>query len=180
MNMSSVIKLFVLSLPLFLMISCASGDGNSEQQSAQQEEELDRAPDFEVTAISGESVSLEQSLENDKPMVVYFTASWCPTCAQNWPVLSKLYPEYEDRLSLVAISIDPTDTEDVMTELAEEEGFTYPSTAGNPDLMLEFGVESQATTVGVNRDGYIEFVRSNTALSEEEYRVLFDRLVNGQ
>ena len=48
-----------------------------------------------------------------------------------------------------------------------------------PDIMLAFGVDSQATTVGVNRDGYIEFKRSNTALSEEEYRELFDSLVAG-
>ncbi len=174
--MSSVLKSTILLLPFLFFISCTSE--NSDQQQANQQEEKDRAPDFQVTTIDGNTVSLQESLGNDKPMVVYFTASWCPTCAKNWPVLSKLYPEYKDDLSLVAISIDPTDTEDVMKELAEEEGFTYPSTAGNPDLMLEFGVESQATTVGVNRDGLIEFKRSNVALSEDEYRELFDRLVN--
>jgi len=175
--MSTLNKFTIFLLPILFITSCASGD--NEQQSAQVQEELDRAPEFQVTTISGETISLEQSLENDKPMVVYFTASWCPTCAKNWPVLSKLYPEYKDRLSMVSISIDPTDTEEVMKELAEKEGFTYPSTAGNPDLMLDFGVKSQATTVGVNREGLIEFKRSNVALSEEEYRNLFDGLING-
>lgn len=80
---------------------------------------------------------------------------------------------------MVSISIDPTDTEEVMKELAEKEGFTYPSMKGNPDVMLAFGVESQATTVGVNRDGFIEFKRRNIALIEEEYRELFDSLVAG-
>lgn len=175
--MSTLNKFTILLLPFLFFISCASGD--NEQQSAQVQEELDRAPEFEVTTISGETVSLQESLDNDKPMIVYFTASWCPTCAQNWPILSKLYPEYKDRLSMVSISIDPTDTEEVMKELAEKEGFTYPSTDGNPDLMLDFGVKSQATTVGVNREGLIEFKRSNVALSEEEYRELFERLING-
>lgn len=163
-------------MSLFLFASCASE--GSEQQ-ASQEPEKDRAPEFSVTTIDGETISLEESLSNDKPVVVYFTASWCPTCAKNWPVLSKLYPEYKDDLTLVSISIDPTDTEQVMKDLAEKEGITYPTTEGNPDVMLAFGVESQATTVGVNREGFIEFKRSNTALSEQEYRELFDSLVAG-
>ncbi|MEX0660464.1 MAG: TlpA disulfide reductase family protein [Balneolaceae bacterium] len=158
----------VLTIALFT--SCASD--NSEQQS-----DLTKAPDFEVTTISDETISLQQSLDDDKPLVVYFTASWCPTCAKNWPVLSELYPEYEDRLTMVAISIDPTDDLDVMTKLAEEKGFTFPSTVGHPEIMLDFGVEAQATTVGVNKEGYIEFMKKGVALNEAEYRELFDSLL---
>lgn len=169
-------SLFTIVIALFLFTSCAS-EGSDQQ--ANQQPDKDRAPNFSVTTIDGETISLQESMDNDKPVVVYFTASWCPTCAKNWPVLSKLYPEYKDDLTLVSISIDPTDTEEVMRELAEKEEFTYPTTDGKPDVMLAFGVNSQATTVGVNRDGYIEFKRSNTALSEEEYRELFDSLVAG-
>lgn len=177
MSISAIIKLSGLSILSFvLLMSCASE--NSEQQFAQQGDK-DRAPNFQVTTIDGETISLQESMDSGKPMVVYFTASWCPVCAKNWPVLSDLYPEYKDKLTLVSVSIDPTDTEEVMRNLAEEHNFTYPSTAGNPELMLEFGVESQATTVGVNREGYIEFKRSKTALSEQEYRDLFDSLVSG-
>lgn len=141
-------------------------------------EDLEKAPNFEVTTLDGNTVNLEKSLEEDKPMIVYFTASWCPTCAKNWPVFSELYPEYKDDLNFVSISIDPTDTKEVISNLVEEEGITYPSTWGHPDIMVDFGVKAQATTVGINREGYIEFVKSNTALSKEEYKALFDELVS--
>lgn len=154
-----------------LLSSCAS-DASDQQQTEQT-----KAPDFEVTTIDGETVSLQESLDNDKPVVIYFTASWCPVCAQNWPVLSEVYPEYEDELTLIAIGIDPTDDMEVMRNLAEEKGFKFPVTKGHPEIMLDFGVESQATTVGVNREGYIEFQKNKTALSAEEYRELFDSLV---
>ena len=111
-------------------------------------------------------------------MVVYFTASWCPICAKNWPVLSEVYPDYKDKLNLIAIGIDPTDTKEVMTKLAKEENFQFPTTWGHPQIMVDFGVESQATTVGVNRDGKIAFQKNKTALSEQEYRDLFDQLVS--
>lgn len=170
---------FVVILLLFVT-ACSSEESNSSEESMSNanDTELEKAPDFEVTTIEGDTVSLEQSIEEDKPMVVYFTASWCPICAKNWPVLSKLYPEYKDELNLVAIGIDPTDDEEVMRKLSEEEGFTFPVTKGLPDIMMDFGVESQATTVGINRDGFIAFQKNKTALTEEEYRELFDGLLN--
>jgi len=170
----SRIKLFLLLVSLMLIMNACSSN-QSEQANSQTEEE--QAPDFEVTTVSGETISLQSSLDEGKPVVIYFTASWCPICAQNWPVLSEVYPEFEDRLTLVAISIDPTDDIETIRSLAEEENFRFPATRGIPEIMLDYGVDSQATTVGVNRDGIIEFRRNKVALSADEYRELFTQLV---
>ena len=159
---------------IFLLASCAQ---NGETERSQASSDADKAPAFEVTTIDGQTISLEQSLADGKPVVVYFTASWCPTCARNWPAMSEVYPEYEDKLTMVAISIDPTDTEDVIRKLAEERGFTFPSTAGKPDIMVDFGVSGQATTVGVDRDGNIAFKKPGQALSADEFRELFSGLI---
>jgi len=174
MKPSRIKQLFFLLTSILLTISACSSE-QADQTDAQTEEE--QAPDFEVTTVDGETISLQSSLDEGKPVVIYFTASWCPICAQNWPVLSEVYPEFEDRLTLVAISIDPTDDEETIRSLAEEENFRFPATRGIPDIMLDYGVDSQATTVGVNRDGYIEFRRNKVALSADEYRELFTQLV---
>lgn len=179
--MYKVLNILIIALAFFLILNACSSEGSesSEAESSTQiNSELAKAPDFKVTTIDGETISLQKSMEENKPLVVYFTASWCPVCAKNWPVLSKLYPEYKEQLDLVAIGIDPTDDEEVMRKLSEEEGFTFPITKGQPDIMMDFGVESQATTVGINRDGTIAFQKNKTALSEEEYRDLFDELIN--
>lgn len=164
----------VLFITLLLVAGCAS----EKNESAEATSTAEQAPNFEVTTVSGQTISLQESLNNNKPVVIYFTASWCPICAQNWPTLSEVYPEYEDQLTLVAIGIDPTDDEETMRQLAEEEGFTFPVTRGIPQIMLDYGVESQATTVGVNREGEIAFRKNKMALSADEYRELFDQLVN--
>jgi len=173
-------KLITGVITVFTLFIIAAGCSSEQAESSSEEntEELKKAPNFEIATIEGDTVSLQKSMEENKPLVVYFTASWCPICAKNWPVLSKLYPEYKDRLNLVAIGIDPTDDEEVMRKLSEEEGFTFPVTRGEPDIMRAFGVQSQATTVGVNTDGTIAFQKNKTAMSEEEYRKLFDQLVN--
>jgi len=165
---------------LFFWGACSSENSESmkEDTSTKTQNEMKTAPDFEVETIEGDTVSLQQTMAENKPLVVYFTASWCPICAKNWPVLSEVYPDYKDKLNLVAIGIDPTDTKEVMTKLAKEENFKFPTTWGHPQIMVDFGVESQATTVGVNRDGKIAFQKNKVALSEEEYRQLFDQLVS--
>lgn len=165
----------LLILTAFLLASCAQEGGADHTQTVSGK---DRAPDFEVTTIDGQTISLSQSLEDGKPVVVYFTASWCPTCARNWPAMSEVYPEFEDRLTMVAISIDPTDTEEVIRKLSEERNFRFPSTAGHPEIMIDFGVTGQATTVGVDRDGNIAFKKPGQALSVDEYRELFRSLVD--
>ena len=179
MNKLTILIAFLTGL-LLMTAACSSEKSNTADQTQQSEAEttLREAPNFQVTTIEDDTVSLKQSMEENKPMVVYFTASWCPICAKNWPVLSEVYPDYKDKLNFIAIGIDPTDTREVITELAEEEGFTFPTTWGHPQIMVDFGVESQATTVGVNRDGKIAFQKNKTALSEQEYRKLFDQLVS--
>lgn len=156
----------------------ADSSSSNDLRETEYAEELKKAPNFTVETIDGNTVSLEQSIEENKPTVIYFTASWYPMCAQNWPAISEVYPEYKDRLNFVSVSIDPTDDKQVMSKLAKEKGFEFPVAAGNPQLMLDFGVDAQATTVGVNEEGYIEFQKNKTVLSADEYRRLFEQLLN--
>ena len=65
-----------------------------------------------------------------------------------------------------------------MKKLATEKGLTFPVAAGNPKVMMDFGVNSQATTVGVDRNGNIAFRKNKEVLSEADFRALFDSLVN--
>ncbi len=169
-----ILKTFLL-LFTFITASCSQHDETNRTEHAVI---ADKAPDFEVTTIDGETISLQQSISDGKPLIVYFTASWCPTCARNWPAMSEVYPEFEDRITMVAISIDPTDTEEVIRKLSEERNFLFPSTAGKPQVMIDFGVSGQATTVGVDRDGNIAFKKPGQALSADEFRELIAGLLD--
>ena len=131
------------------------------------------APQFEATTITGEKVSLDGYLESKKPTLVYFTASWCPTCAKNWPSINSVYKTYKDRVNFISISIDPTDTNEVLTKLANKHGLVYPSVAGNPKIMVDFGVTGQATTIMVNSKGEITF-KDRGHLTLEQYTDLIE------
>lgn len=185
--MFKYIKLSTLSLmALFLFTACNfdnakpsdKQDQTTKQAEVNKNANLKKAPEFEVTTINDQKISMKQSLADNKPTMIYFMASWCSICAQNWEALKEVYPDYKDRVDFVAISIDPTDDKETISKLAEERSLNFPLVEGTPQVMLDFGVNSQATTVGVNEDGYITFQKNKTILTAVEYRNLFEQLLN--
>ncbi len=137
------------------------------------------APQFEATTITGEKVSLDGFIKTKKPSLVYFTASWCPTCAKNWPSINSVYKTYKDKVNFVSISIDPTDTDEVLTKLAKKHGLVYPSVAGNPKIMVDFGVTGQATTIMLNKKGEVTF-KDRGHLTLEQYTELIENSLSNE
>jgi thioredoxin 1 len=45
-------------------------------------------------------------LENDKPVLVDFWATWCPPCRMIAPILDQIAHEYGDRLEIVKVNVD--------------------------------------------------------------------------
>ncbi|MBU0735622.1 MAG: TlpA family protein disulfide reductase [Proteobacteria bacterium] len=63
------------------------------------------APDFTLSDMSGQSVSLEQY--KGRVVLLDFWATWCPPCRMTIPVLIKLQDQYRDNgLVILGVSID--------------------------------------------------------------------------
>ncbi|MFE7131380.1 thioredoxin family protein [Streptomyces sp. NPDC057638] len=58
-------------------------------------------PDAVTDATFGKEVR-----EADRPVLVEFTAAWCPSCRQMAPVLRALAEEHGDRLKVVTVDVD--------------------------------------------------------------------------
>jgi peroxiredoxin len=69
----------------------------------------DRAPDFTLESNLGGTVTLSKALERGPAVVVFYRGSWCPYCARHLAQLRALVAPGE-RVSLMAISVDPTAT----------------------------------------------------------------------
>src|SRR5574344_2241503 len=63
------------------------------------------APDFKLTDINGNAVSLSQF--KGKYVVVDFWASWCPDCQNDMPNMVNIYNEFKDKdVAFIGISFD--------------------------------------------------------------------------
>jgi thiol-disulfide isomerase/thioredoxin len=80
-----------------------------------------------VAALAGEvpfnKAKLDAALAQGKPVIVDFSASWCPTCKQQKPIVQALLKE--KRLQPVTLFVADFDTEDA---LKKQLGVTMQST----------------------------------------------------
>lgn len=78
-----------------LLTSCNS---NTEGISVEIADKI-KAPSYEVIAINEEVYSLENSLRESRPTLIYFTASWYPTCEKT----GLFYPSYPRNIRIGSI-----------------------------------------------------------------------------
>ena len=71
--------------------------------------------------------------ENGRPMIVDFSATWCPPCRQLKPIFEKLAEDFKGRIDFVTIDVDE-----------------------NPELSQAYGVQSIPMMVFLNKDGQIQ------------------------
>ena len=79
----------------------------------------------------------EDVLQADRPVLVEFTADWCPPCKMIAPVLAQIARDEGDRLKIVAIDAD-----------TNPETMRRYGVMGMPTLILFAGGEVVSQTVG--------------------------------
>lgn len=63
-----------------------------------------KAPDFELTTLTGKKIRLADF--KGKRVMINFFATWCYPCKIEMPVLEKFYQENHDDIEILAINID--------------------------------------------------------------------------
>lgn len=68
--------------------------------------EGDRLQSFTLPSTSGDQISLEETLEENRIVWVNFWATWCGPCRREMPIMSDLYEKYRDKgFTVIAISV---------------------------------------------------------------------------
>ncbi len=80
----------------------------------------DSAPDFELTALTGETIRLSQF--RGQPVLLTFGASWCPDCRIEAPLLEELHRSHP---GLVILLVDSRESPSVVQRYANEMGMTH-------------------------------------------------------
>ena len=110
------------------------------------------APDFTLTDLNGNRVSLSQFL--GQPVVINFWATWCPPCRVEIPHLIEAYEREQGQVVFLAISLD--EPESVVRGFVEEQGmpFTILLDDGGK-VAATYRVNSIPVTLFISRDGMI-------------------------
>ncbi|WP_210471792.1 peroxiredoxin [Sporosarcina sp. 6E9] len=142
-------------------------------------EKNEQAPDFKLTTLTGETVSLSDY--KGKTVILNFWASWCPPCRVEMPYMENYYGENKDSGNVEILAINMTKTERGGGDKVEKvEGFVDDLNLTFPVLLDEDGevmklyqVMAYPTTYMINPEGIITEVVISS-LDEE----LITELVN--
>lgn len=112
------------------------------------------APDFNLTNIDGEKVSL--SSFRGRPVMLNFWATWCPPCREEMPTMQKFFEERGREIKVLAVNLTSTEksTEEVQRFLTAN-GYTFPVLLDKGDTVQQYLVRFIPTTYFIDEKGVI-------------------------
>ena len=134
-----------------------------------------RAPDFTVTTTEGSTFTLSEAIAENKPVLVYFMATWCPYCTRDLAAVNKVYPDYEDQVEFIAIDLDLTEDSQLLSQYKTDGGHEFLVAPGNPQVLADYAVRATTTKFAVSKDGTILYSGSGV-LTKQEWETIFGGL----
>ena len=133
--------------------------------------------DFSVKTISGETFTLSESLKTHDLVLINFWATWCGPCRMEFPCLETAWEKYKDRVDVVALSVEPNDSMEILTSFAADNGLHFQIGRDEDEMFLGMGGSLIPTTLVVNKDGRVVAVEIGSKTSEAEFTDMFDSLL---
>ena len=179
-------KFFSVFLALILMLSAFSACGKetvpAETQAAVSTEPEgpagyyqvgDKMEDFTVTTYDGKEVSLYKVLEEKDMVLLNLWATWCGPCAREFPAMQEAYEQYQDKVEIIALSVEPTDSDEILTAYVQEKGMTFCVAADTIDLGSRIQSSAIPASVVVDRFGTICVIGDSTVTDPAVFTNLF-------
>ena len=183
-----IVGLILLSI-IFISACASSRTGHqvaasnvvAQQQGVQASIGIERgqlAPDFVVTTIEGNQVRLSQFREENRPVLLYFWATWCPFCRRDFGIVKNVYPKYADKVTFLAIDLDISENAKIIQQYKNAMGLEGIDFAlGNGKVLSDYQITHTTTKYAVGRNRIILY-KGSGVFNEQQWEVLFNALAN--
>ena len=116
----------------------------------------DRAPDFTVTTSDGKTVRLNDLTKYKKPVVIYFWATWCPFCRDEFNKLDSIYPKYKNKVKFLAVDLDTSESLQMVADYKTAHNHDWMFAIGNDDILRKYHIVSTTTKYIIDANGIIQ------------------------
>lgn len=136
----------------------------------------DKAADFTVTMSDGSTVTLTELLKTKEMVLLNFWATWCGPCVMEFPYMQEAYDKFSDKVAIVALSVEPGDSDDVINQFKTDNGLsTLPLGQDSTGVSDNYYFDGIPTSIVIDRFGVICWQESGSITSADK----FERLFNG-
>jgi len=133
--------------------------------------------DFTFTTYNGEVMTLSDILREKDMVLINIWASWCGPCRMEFPYLQEAYAQYQDQVEVIALSCEPTDTDQNLAQFAAQYGLTFKVGRDPVNFLSALNINSIPVSLVVDRFGVICFIKAGAQTSAEPFTRLFDAFV---
>jgi len=123
---------------------------------------------------TGESEAIV--IDSTKYNLIIFSASWCPSCIEEIPILKKIYEDLSDKLDMTYVSIDESKTVDAWRQLMKKENIPWRSVLAVDDIdniKEKYFVQGVPYCLFVHPGGFMEPINvRNTTESTYLYKTI--------
>ncbi len=155
---------------LFLAASLALAGCHGESSSDPDYPELaegDEAPDFTAVLADGGSFTLSE--QEDKIVLLNFWATWCGPCVREMPAFEKLYGEYADTVSIVAVN--SMEDQETVNRFISDNGYTFPIAYDEKgEISLKYPSNGIPYTLVIRPDGSIANIYLGAFDADTQYK----------
>lgn len=138
----------------------------------------ENAPAFKVTHYTGRTVD-SKDLEG-KPIVVYFWATWCGTCLENFKAIDKIYDEYGNKVAFIAVNVDPKEGRTEISDFIKRHGFEKMENSFfivDGDMLKKYYPLQTSTKYGISNARKVSFKEAGQ-FSKEQWEASFQSLLS--
>lgn len=132
----------------------------------------DRAPDFELTTLEGDVVSLSDY--EGSPVMINFWATWCPPCRAEMPDMEQFHQN--TAIEILAINLTQTEESDEQVqEFIDQYELTFPILMDEAiEVALLYQIQPIPTSIFLDAERTIQFVAYGALTYDQMNEVLED------
>ena len=136
-----------------------------------------RAPDFTITTIDGEEITLSDL--RGQVVLLNFWGTWCTPCIHEMPEFQEAYENHQgDSFTILALAVQG-DTQAAVTQFRDNFDITFPLAVDEGDhINNQYGIFAQPSTLILNEEGIIVYKRFGVTTEAQIEEVLTGELAN--
>lgn len=91
--------------------------------------------------------------------------------------LKEIHPEYSESVDFLAVNVDPSESADKLLGYKQSEGFVWPMTTADTNMLRNYNVTRQAGHMTLYDTGIIATSISYDSPTADGWRELFEALI---